>query len=49
MNGTVHGGVLATRQGDYAWAIKDFEGCLAAQPANEDCQTGLAEARRLQA
>lgn len=39
-------GVLATKQGDYAWAVRQFEDCLAAVPGNDGCVSGLAEAKR---
>ncbi|MBI4348213.1 MAG: hypothetical protein HY553_15335 [Elusimicrobia bacterium] len=40
------GGVLATRQGDYAWAIRQFKECLEADPASDGCRAGLQEAQR---
>lgn len=40
------GGTLATRHGDYAWAIRQFKSCLEADPGSEGCKTGLAEAQR---
>lgn len=40
------GGVLATRQGDYPWAIRQFKSCLEADPGSEGCRAGLAEAQR---
>lgn len=39
-------GELAASRGDYAWALKQFEGCLKAEPKNDGCKSGLAEARR---
>lgn len=44
--GLWQGGVLAMKQGDYAWAIRNFESCLEAAPDHEGCRSGLGEARR---
>ena len=38
-------GTLAQAKGDYRWAIKQFEGCLKAEPANDDCKAGLKDAK----
>ncbi len=39
-------GTLAQAKGDYRWAIKQFEGCLKAEPANDDCKAGLKDAKQ---
>jgi tetratricopeptide (TPR) repeat protein len=40
-------GTLAVSRGDYAWAIKQFEGCLKADPRHDSCKSGLVEAKQL--
>lgn len=40
------GGVLATRQGDYPGAIRQFKECIDAEPPSERCRSGLQEAQR---
>ena len=37
-------GVFSLQRGDYSWAKKQFEECLKADPASEDCKKGAAEA-----
>ncbi|MBI5202232.1 MAG: hypothetical protein HY925_11640 [Elusimicrobia bacterium] len=37
---------LAQAKGDYRWAIKQFEGCLKAEPKNEACTDGLKDAKQ---
>lgn len=42
-------GTLAQAKGDYRWAIKQFEACLKAEPADENCKAGLKDSKQKQA